>query len=280
MGLLYEYKDDMFYLHHTRSESPDPASKSFSMQLHDKYELYYCVSGSGEFIVEGNSYKLSAGMVMILRSGEAHSLHISPSEPYERIALLFSPKFVEKSSGLECLLDPFKNRRIGRDNCFMPERTDTSFVLSCLNNMLSAGASSDEKKIAVMSNLPAALSYLRRSFVGGGASETEDSDGIVGEIAAYINAHLFESWSLSDLQDALHRNKDYLGRRFKEAMGSGIWEYTNHKRIIAARQNIIEGYSIEDVFEKSGFGDYSTFYRQYKAVTGVSPSDDAKAAGS
>ena len=142
--------------------------------------------------------------------------------------------------------------------------------------MIKPTHSTEDKRAAIKSNLLAALSYLRQSDAGGAPDVLPDSDGIVGEIAAYINAHLSEEWTLSDLQSELHRNKDYLNRRFKEAMGSSIWEYTIHKRIISARQDIVEGYPIEEVFEKSGFGDYSTFYRRYRSVTGVSPSDDAK----
>ena len=276
MERIYEYKDEEFYLHHTISENPDPENSSFSMQLHDKYELYYFVSGDGEYIVEGNPYKLEPGMVLVLKSGEAHSLHISPNVPYERMALLFSPKFIDKTDGLQILLEPFRNRKIGHGNCYMPNRTDTSFVYQCILNMIKPVKNAEEKRVAIKSNLLAALSCLRQSYTGGAADAITESDGIVGEIAAYINMHLSDKWTLSDLQSELHRNKDYLNRRFKDAMGMSIWEYTIHKRIISARQDIVEGYPIDNVFEKSGFGDYSSFYRSYKSVTGMSPSDDAQ----
>ncbi len=275
MERIYEYKDANFFLHHTKSEHPNPASSTFSLQIHDKYELYYCMSGKGVFLVEGHPYDLFPGMVMILRPGEAHSLHISTEETYDRITLLFSHQAFDKSHDNLYLLEPFRNRSLGHDNCYYSDSIDPDFVLRCLTNMIRPDRDREEQRIAIASSLPAVLAHIRMAY-SGGDPDSNKWGGIVGEVAAYINAHLSEDWTLDTLESDLHRNKDYMNRKFKEAMGSSIWEYTTHKRIIAARQDILEGDSIESVFEKSGFKDYSTFFRQYRKVVGVSPSDDAK----
>ncbi len=274
MERLYEYKDRDFYLHHTRSERPDPENSTFSLQLHDKNELYYCISGRGAFLVEGQPYELRPGMVMILRAGEAHSLHIQPDEPYERMTLLFSPRGLDGVEGTDALLAPYRERSLGRDNCFLPEEFSSAHVRALMDEMLSGGSDA-ERRLAIRSNLPAILAHLRRVWAGERHAAPETAPGIAGEIAAYINEHLADEWDLGTLEGVLHRNRDYLNRRFRETMGSSIWDYTIHKRIAAARQDILEGYPIGEVFEKSGFRDYSTFYRHYKAVTGVSPSEDA-----
>ncbi len=273
MERLYEYEDKDVYFHHTRTSHPDPDNSAFRLQLHDRYELYYFLTGNGNFLVEGHPYELSGGTVMVLRSGEAHSLHILPDAPYERMTLLFSPRILDGTDGAAELLTPYRDRPLGVGNRFVPGSFSSSFVRACMENMISPSGTGEEKRLAILSNLPAALLELRRAFRGRG-TDPQEMGGLVGEIARFINAHLSEDWDLSRLELRLHHNRDYLNRKFRAAMGSSIWEYTIHKRISVARERIREGMPPEKAFDVSGFQDYSTFYRRYKAVAGRSPSED------
>lgn len=275
MERLYEYEDRDFHFHHTRTVHPDPDSSAFRLQLHDKYELYYFLSGHGSFIVEGHAYNLRPGTVLILRSGEAHSLHIRTDLPYERMTLLFSPHCLDDLEGADALLAPYRNRQLGQNNCFLPGDFSSAFVKTCMENMISASTEPSEQRLAILSQLPAVLNALRLAFLLP-RHEEQEIPGIAGEIAQYINDHLSDPWDLTTLEAALHRNKDYLNRKFKEAMGSSIWEYTIHKRISVSQEKIREGMPIDQVFETSGFHDYSTFYRGYKSVTGKAPSEDGR----
>ncbi len=275
MEHLYEYEDRDLYFHHTRTVHPDPEHSSFRLQLHDRYELYYFLTGEGSFLVEGHAYPLESGMVLILRSGEAHSLHIRPSRPYERMTLLFSPKVLDGIGTPPDLLSPYRDRPLGVGNAFPPGSFASSFVRSCMENMILPEGDPAEKRLSILSNLPPALFELRKAFIGP-RSPSPEGAGLVGEIAQFINLHLSEDWDLTTLESHLHRNRDYLNRKFREAMGSSIWEYTIHKRISVAKEKIREGMSPEKAFEASGFQDYSTFYRRYKAITGKSPSEDCR----
>lgn len=51
-------------------------------------------------------------------------------------------------------------------------------------------------------------------------------------------------------------------------------DYLIYKRVIMARQLILNGHTASDAAAQSGFGDYSTFYRAYKKLMHHAPSED------
>ena len=59
-------------------------------------------------------------------------------------------------------------------------------------------------------------------------------------------------------------------------MGCTVWEYVVRRRIYSSRQRLFFSGSVTDAFENSGFNDYSSFFRAYKRIIGVSPSEDLK----
>jgi len=71
-------------------------------------------------------------------------------------------------------------------------------------------------------------------------------------------------------------SKHYLYHLFKEQTGFSLSEYVRNKRIIKAKELLIEGVSITQLPHMIGFSDYSTFYRTFKNITGVSPKDFLK----
>jgi mannose-6-phosphate isomerase-like protein (cupin superfamily) len=85
MPFLYSYRDTDVYTHH--SLTAKPSKDEFPMHAHEWLEVLYFISGSGNYLVEGNQYPLQPGDVFILRPAEMHKLEIDPSVPYERIVI-------------------------------------------------------------------------------------------------------------------------------------------------------------------------------------------------
>ncbi|MCL2181515.1 MAG: helix-turn-helix domain-containing protein [Treponema sp.] len=67
-------------------------------------------------------------------------------------------------------------------------------------------------------------------------------------------------------------DKDHLNRIFSKEIGTTIHCYMQIKRLILARQEIRKGAGIEEAAYKTGFMDYSNFYRAYKSFFGMNPS--------
>lgn len=102
-------------------------------------------------------------------------------------------------------------------------------------------------------------------------SSESEMDSVISEILEYINRNLSEDLSIETLCDKFYLSKSRLITRFKQVTGMPPHQYINKKRIALASSLISSGASANIAATKSGFVDYSSFYRVYKKEFGVSP---------
>ena len=96
----------------------------------------------------------------------------------------------------------------------------------------------------------------------------------VTRIIWYLNQHLKENITLDQLSERFFISKHHLNKVFRKATGTTVFDYLLHKRITAAQQLLITGYSAQEAASQAGFGDYSSFYRAYTRINGHSPLRD------
>ena len=264
MGIISEYRDRDIYFHHTESSSPRADELKFEAHFHDRFELYYFIGGSGYMSVEGVNLPMAPGDCLLLCPGETHSMHIGADMQYERMALIFSERiFSHELAGIAALLQNRKRAALYHDS---------GFIRSCLELIPAA----PDHRLACIGALSVILVHTERlaSPVFAASDAEATGDRVAAEIIAYVNAHLSERWTLDELAAALYRDKSCLERRFRAAVGTSIGNYTMKKKLINARQHMFLSGSVMAGFSAGGFGDYSSFWRQYKRFFGVSPSAD------
>ena len=267
---IFSYSRNGFSINHTVDEHPD--NFNFQMHVHPNCELYYFVSGKGYYTVEGNNYPLTPGAIMIMRGGETHKLHISDSIPYERITIHFNPQ--ELSFQVEELKRIFYDRPLGKNNLVECADSSRRFILSCLNRLCEINKNSNEEEIfayflPVIYEISKNLSYSSSSEDL--SQKAKNDSELVVKIIAYINEHLGEIKSLDEIEQYFYFSRSYLNRIFKNKTGSTIWNYIILKRLLNAQNEIKMGKSAAVAAAMNGFGDYSSFYRQYKNQFGTSP---------
>ena len=103
---------------------------------------------------------------------------------------------------------------------------------------------------------------------------TPDSSasGTITDIIRYLNEHLTEPVTLDELSGRFFISKIlYEPSQFKKATGTTVMDYLIYKRIVMARQLMLNGFTAADAANETGFGDYSTFYRAYQKGDGMPP---------
>lgn len=270
MEELCVYRSEDMFFHHSLTHQPDP--ERFTMHAHEMNEVLVFLSGKGSMLVEGNEYRLNDGSVLIMRAGETHKIRLSPDLPYERICIRFDDSVLHGIDPRGELIRPIRERRLGTENFFrLPSLKGVlPFVLD-----LNENTSEYHVRLRLLSFLVVILTDANNHFVREehGFKEFKEMGKNYG-IIEYINQNLHSDLSLDAIAQRFYLSKSQLSRSFKKATGSTLWDYVLIKRLLLARSLIRDGESIAGACEKSGFKEYSSFYRAYKKRFGISPNQD------
>lgn len=98
-------------------------------------------------------------------------------------------------------------------------------------------------------------------------------DSTVYNILGYINEHYNENLTLDDLANKFFVSKYHLAREFQRLVGTTVHRYIVQKRLVMAKQMLSTGRPSSEVYQNCGFGDYSNFYRAFKAEYQISPKE-------
>ncbi|WP_407267914.1 helix-turn-helix domain-containing protein [Radiobacillus sp. PE A8.2] len=105
----------------------------------------------------------------------------------------------------------------------------------------------------------------------------EEHDSITSFVFTYINEHYAEDISLDILADQLKISTGYLSTYFKEKTGKNFIDYLNEQRIANAKTLLSDtNLKVQEIGEKVGYLNASSFYRMFKRITGVTPGDYRK----
>jgi len=263
---LFVYRDNTSYLHHTLTLDPSTDDLSFKSHSHNMVEVYYFLRGNARFVVEGNIFPLERGNILVMASGQTHNLLLEPSVAYERMALLIDP--AAAPTEYEALSEQIYNGV----NFFALDKREQMWFEE--NFSIITKTPEDMQKRLVYSFASTIFALLSTKLTR--ADTPHIHDDMIKKTINYINKNLYNELSLDTIANALYCSRVTLNRKFREIMGCTVWEYVIRRRIYSARQQLFLSGSVTDVYEKSGFNDYSSFFRAYKKVIGVSPSEDLK----
>ncbi len=252
----------------TYTESPQKSD--FERHFHHCFELLYILRGQGQFVVEGVTYPMLPGSLLVFRPGEFH--YVAPEEdtPYERCVAHFS--ITSFGNDTEVILRDLCRVPMGVGNYYAPEEL-TQDIRTVFKKLREAEHIPEDKRRA-MTRLLVGQLLLSLSMLP--PVETGDCDAVGARAIRYISSHITDPISLDGLARELLVSKYHLCRAFKEHNGISIRSYIRDKRIMLAKERMAAGMKPRDAADSVGFGDYSSFYRAYKEVTGYAPKEAKK----
>ena len=229
------------------------------------------------YCIEGRTYQLAPGDIVLVNAGEVHKPEIHSDLPYERIILYVSPDFLTEYAGEDCDLS-FCFKQAYREQAHILRLQDSKGGrLGASIRALDASLNDDDYAAALrhrllflefMIQLNRAALHHHIEFVGDSASNEK-----ILSILTYLNAHLTEDLSIDDLASRFYLSRSYLMHTFKEQTGYTIGGYLLTKRLFLAKELIAAGTPITEVCYSCGFQNYSTFSRAYKKSFRESPRD-------
>ncbi len=247
--------------------------KAMDMHIHDCYELYYSISGGKQFLIDNRFYSIAPGDLFIINQYESHKLAQIDNQLHERIVFSIHPDFTKRISTEETDLDYcFTHRDDQFQHKLSLNKEQQNRFLYYVNKIGSArGFAHDIVEQAAFMELMVMINSLLRTATGEAAGNTYQYSQQVDDILLYINRNISHPITVEQLAENFFLSESYICRIFKQATGTTVGKYITARRISIAKALLSEGLSVNETFEKSGFGDYSNFFKAFTKAVGVSP---------
>ncbi|MDD4850024.1 MAG: AraC family transcriptional regulator [Gemmiger sp.] len=249
--------------------------ETVALHHHDFYEIYLLLGGKVEYIVENRLYQMRPGDIMLVSPLELHQARISTgADAYERIVLWVERSFLERlSSPRTSLTRCFDASQSGHSNLMRPTpalSADFRRRMEELGNLRSQeGYGCDLLADSCLTQLLVKLNLAAQNTDA--APPNYSSDQVVDAVLEYINRHYNDPLSLDSLSERFFISKYHLLRKFDHQVGTTVHRYIQQKRLLNARQLLVSGVAPNEVCQYCGFGDYTNFYRAFKAEYHMTP---------
>ncbi|MBQ6614677.1 MAG: helix-turn-helix transcriptional regulator [Clostridia bacterium] len=272
MDILKEYlHGDIYFKHHI---TDTPCDADFLMHIHDTCEVYLFIGGDVEYLVEGTVCPLQPESVVIIRPFEAHKTKIITPASYERYVVNFPASVFESIDPERRLLHAFFTRENGSNNLYTKDELGGLELEAMFKDVCYSDEDDYGKQLKIYTLLIEILDALNSAYSKHSSEDTHKSRE--AEMVAYVNAHIGEDITVPKLAEHFYLSPSQFSRIFKVATGASPWSYITAKRLGTAKERLGLGASVQNAFESSGFGDYSSFYRAYVKYFGNAPTEDAK----
>ncbi len=259
----------------------DPFPPEVEFHEHEFYEVFFFLSGNVSYNIEGRTYALQPGDILLTDNKDIHRPKIRPGKPYERFVVWISPDFLDVlnrygSDLSACFTDASqkKYKLIRPEGKLIAQLKN--ILEKILNNRDNSEFGSSALEYAYMVEF---MVYLNRAYFATPDIVRKDitENEKINEVVAYINENLAEDLTLDRLADACFISKSYLSHQFKTYTGLTLFQFIIKKRLTVARNMIRDGASMMDACIQCGFNDYSNFHKAFKKEFGQSPRSFRKA---
>lgn len=219
------------------------------------YDITYVTKGSAEYIIDGTAHILRPGDVLCLAEGAGKAAHTWP----DRLMHCFS---VNYSRGYGKTAPEFPQiRHIGIN----PD------IIGLFNELNCAWMEQREGYIVKTRGL--LLLILHRLYELTSGPDHSGGDYRVKKVCRYIAEHYTEKLSVKNLAALVKLNAVYFGALFRQETGLTVQRYIARTRIRHAENMLQSGaYTVGATAELCGYQDAFHFYKQFKSLTGSSPS--------
>ncbi len=242
---------------------------------HAYFEVYLLEGGDVTYQVGRRQYPLLPGDILLLPPGEAHHPVLNkPHEKYSRLVLWISTAFMAQCrESLGCnLAQPFSLAAEHGSPVLRLHPAACGELLQLVYQMATRAPDAYARALNNACLLDFLVKLNRHYAHFRQAPGREDPFAPhLARATNYIDRHFNKPLTLEDIAQSCYLSKYHLAHGFKRMMGITVFQYICNRRLYRARQLIMGGEGLAQAARRCGFGNYSAFYRAFKAAYGASP---------
>lgn len=248
------YQDS--YLFCKQVSSPQPNPKTAMTTINEAMAILFNIRGVKKVVIEGSTYTLYPGELVILNESEAFIFYEDPSEPSEYTLLFFSRYVFRHLDPEFSFLSKFTQRKLGESNVIRFDDRQKRLFSDCMTHM-----ELERDRSALRTSLLGALMLLINEINRCVSYRASDEHPEARKIIDYINGHLAQDLSNDTLSQQFFMSESQFCRNFKKWTGTTLTNYLTRKRVNLARDLLRNNVKMKDVIPMCGFNDYTTFYK-------------------
>lgn len=226
-------------------------------EFHTYHEIILFMEGDAEFITEKMHIDIKPGTMIVIPKETYHQLIIrGDQENYCRCVINFYatpelPALIDKSM---------------KSQTVIPADKDIEYLFEKLiKNLYNKDA-----RLLVNAVLVLLLNEIAEKRRENTAENSQNV--IVRNAVKYINNNINRKITIGEIATECMISPSSLSHIFKKEMNIPLHKFIIKKRLINAYNKISSGASATTVAIECGFNDYSGFYKQYKKMFNVAPS--------
>lgn len=248
--------------------------KTMNMHIHDCYELFYCISGGKQFLIDNKFYEIKPGDLFVINQYESHYLTRIDQIILERIVIPIHSEYLKSLSTDETNLDYcFSHRPANFSHRLSLTREQQQRFIYYVNKITSATSYGSDiiERSAFMELMVLVNGTCHTNRKLKKSESTYKYNQQVEEILTYINKNISGEITIAHLSSHFYLSESYICRIFKSITGTTINKYITARRITIAKSLLASGNNAGSVCEQCGFNDYSNFLKAFTKAVGISP---------
>lgn len=246
---------------------------------HDFSELVLVLGGRGRHVLEGESFPVSAGNVFVVQGQQVHCFR--DREELILVNVMYDPRHVPLPVGLLrrlpgysalFMLEPTFRSAHQFSSRLQLDREDLG-AAEALSERIEAESEQERPghEAVLLGLLVELMVFLSRRY---GESDVRESRALLqmGKLISALEQRFNEPWTLAQMARLAHVSRTNLLRVFRQATGKSPIDYLIGLRVEAAKRLLRQSaLSMTDIALGTGFGDSNYFARQFRIVTGRTP---------
>lgn len=247
----FEYQERQYQPKDPSSEPP---------HIHDSLEIYVNISGEVSFLVNDRLYPVQKGDVVISRPGEVHICISNKKQIHKNFCFWVS--YTESSP-----LFAF-TKHLDFQSFYRFSDKKRQELLDILYQFNEAETSKLEPtRTYCFFRLLTFLSEAQNKHV----PEHPAMSGNMQRVLEHIHNHFLDIRNIQDIADATHLSCSTLNRLFHNHLQVTPHKFVEALKLSYAQKLLLEGYSVTDACERSGFSDCSRFISIFRERFGQTP---------
>ena len=249
-----------------------------AFHYHSFYEIIYVLEGEYSSMIENQTYHLHKGDFLLIEQNVMHKYNYieKKHDSSKRIILWITDQMLAWLGEGDMDLSACFHRE-GSCAYHFPiyyEEMLRGYLLKLAMSEIPEADIPGAKPVMDRGYLLLFFSYLnvlcgRSEYLCAG--EDLINHPLVEKVGSYVDEHLTESITVEMLAEHVHMSKYHFLRKFKDLTGVTVHNFVINKRLIKACEELKKGTNVTEVYQKTGFADYSSFLRNFKGAYGVAP---------